>query len=110
MEFIQAIPDALFGLIGVIVGSFIAAWFMRRKNNAEAKKADAEAEKAEADTNEVIRQTVMSLIAPLREEIDNLKADREDLKDWAERLVCQVKELGHTPVEFVRKERKTGPR
>lgn len=50
----------------------------------------------------------------LKEKVDELEAENSDLKDWAERLVSQVKELGSDPVKFIRHQRqfkdKTRPR
>ncbi len=78
-----------------------------RKVKAENKKAEAEAQKTETEANETLRQTVMALIDPLKKRIDELQAEvnelREenaDLRDWAERLVAQVKGLGAEPVKL----------
>ena len=73
------------------------------------RKVKAEAHKTEADANETLRDTVMKLIDPLKKRIDELettveelKAENADLKEWAERLVVQVKSFGAKPAEFVR--------
>lgn len=42
------------------------------------------------------------VIDELKEQIEELKATNADLEDWAERLVCQVKDLGVIPVKFIR--------
>lgn len=74
------------------------------------RKAKAEAQKTEADANEIVRDTVMKLIDPLKKRIDELEktveelqAENADLKEWAERLVVQVKSFGATPATFIRK-------
>ena len=73
------------------------------------RKAKAEAQKTEADANEIVRDTVMKLIDPLKKRIDELEktveelqAENADLKEWAERLVVQVKSFGAKPAEFLR--------
>jgi cell division protein FtsL len=50
-------------------------------------------------------EILRGIIAELRTEIEDLKAENGDLKDWAERLVCQVKENGLKPVEYIRHRR-----
>ena len=85
--------DALFGLIGVIAGAMITSLSKRTKIKAES-------EKTEADTNEQIRQTVMALIKPLQERVAELERELLDWKDWASRLVTQIKSLGCDPVPF----------
>lgn len=85
--------DALFGLIGVIAGALITSASQRSKIKADS-------EKTEADTNEQIRETVMLLIAPLKERIAALEIELADWKDWASRLVTQVESLGCEPVPF----------
>lgn len=50
------------------------------------------------------------IIQELKDYVDDLECDKEDLKLWAEGLICQVKGAGMEPVKFVRSERKTKPR
>lgn len=83
-----------------IAGAIIAGLWQRRKTGAET---DSQA----ADANEKVRATVMLLLNPLKTEIqrlgrevDQLKEENSDLRDWAERLVCQVKDLGGHPTAF----------
>jgi predicted nuclease with TOPRIM domain len=45
----------------------------------------------------------------LKEKVDELEAENLDLKDWAERLVCQVKGAGMNPVEFIRRNGRDKP-
>ena len=85
--------DAIVGLLGVIAGALITSASQRAKVKAEN-------DKNAADTNEVIRKTVMELIAPLRKRIDELERELADWMDWADRLVTQIKGLGCDPVPF----------
>lgn len=85
--------DALFGLIGVIAGSLITSASQRAK-------AKNDNDKTAAETNELIRQTVMSLIKPLQDRVDFLEKELADWMDWANRLVTQIEELGCDPVPF----------
>ena len=39
-----------------------------------------------------------------------LENENDDLKNWIERLVCQIKAKGEDPVEFIRWSSKTRPR
>ena len=50
------------------------------------------------------------IIQELKEYIGDLEYDKDDLKFWAARLVCQVQDAGLEPVQFIRSERKTVPR
>lgn len=51
------------------------------------------------------------IISELRDRIQELEDKNGDLEAWAEALCCQVKELGHDPVKFMRKDRNpTQPR
>ena len=103
----EGIIVAIIGVVGVGVGAFITAWFVRRKTSAEATQTEAEA-------NEQIRATVMLLIEPLKTrifdlecEVAALKAENDALKAWAEELVRQVRCAGLEPVSMP--ERKTKP-
>lgn len=85
--------DALFGLIGVIAGSLITSYGQRAKVKSENDNTAAK-------TNEVIRQTVMALMKPLQDRVDDLEKELSDWMDWANRLVTQIKGLGCEPVPF----------
>jgi len=57
-----------------------------------------------------LRQTIEMLQREndrLRKRLDELEFENGALKDWAEALVCQVRELGGKPARF---EEKTRPR
>ena len=104
---ILTIAGAILG--GGTVGAIITAVVNRRKTKAEAGAT-------EADTNEQIRQTVMSLIAPLNErirglecELRNVRAENAAYRRWAEALVNQVKQLGGVPVPYHPPEPDTTP-
>ncbi len=103
----ETVMVALVGLVAAVIGSGLTIYSQRHKVKAEAVKS-------EADANEQIRQTVMSLIQPLKDTIIDLEQKREadkremdslrlqmfKLKDWAFRLVDQLKGLGCEPVPF----------
>ena len=50
------------------------------------------------------------IIKELKDYVEELEIDKEDLETWAEALVCQAKDAGLMPVKFVRANRKTKPR
>jgi len=64
-----------------LIGSMVTIGTSAKKNDVEALRG---------------------IIQSLKEQIDELEHNNEDLKDWAERLVCQVKEAGLEPVKFKR--------
>jgi len=84
---------ALIGVGGVIAGALVTGFIQHKKNNADADKSTAEA-------NEQIRKTVMSLLQPLEDKVNELEKELQDWKDWALALVRQVKALGGDPVPF----------
>ena len=67
----EAYLSAIVGVIGVVAGALITGASQRHKVKAESAKAEAEAAKIKAEENEQIRQTVMSLIEPLQEQINS---------------------------------------
>lgn len=77
-EAFVAIIVAGLALIGTIITYIGAA----RKNDVEALRG---------------------IIKELKEYINDLECDKEDLQDWAERLVQQAKEAGLQPERFIRK-------
>lgn len=108
MDAATIIIGVLSAVGGGVVGTIIAGLFQRRKVKAEAVVSEAEA-------NDKIRATVMSLLDPLNNrvrelecEVLELKQENAAMKQWAEALTCQVKELGGVPVPF--REPKTRPR
>ena len=80
----------------------------------EQGKTQAEAAESLTNTSLVIVQQLrrdleevrseMSIIklenANLRAELTELRLTNEELRDWAERLVYQIKSLGHEPVKY----------
>ena len=103
----ETVMVAIVGFLAAVAGSALTIYSQRRKVRAEANRN-------EADANEQIRQTVMSLIQPLKDtiidleqkreadkkEMDALKSAMEKWKGWAFRLVDQLKGLGCEPVPF----------
>jgi len=59
---------------------------------------------ASARKNEV--EILRGIIQELKDYVEQLECDKEDLQDWAERLVSQVKGAGLEPVKFIRSARK----
>jgi phage tail tape-measure protein len=98
---ISPIVIAFFGFLGVVIGAFITGILQRKKNNAEADKSTAEA-------NEQIRKTVMSLIQPLENKVNDLERELQDWKNWALALVQQIKKMGCEPVPFKSHKEKEG--
>ena len=76
-ESVIAIFVAVLALLGTIITALVSA----KKNEVEALRG---------------------IIAELRDQVDELRCENKDLKNWAERLVNQVKVAGLTPVEFFR--------
>jgi trehalose-6-phosphate synthase len=54
-----------------------------------------------ARKNEV--SALSQIINQLRTRVEELEAINEDLENWAERLCCQVREVGKEPVKFIRR-------
>jgi hypothetical protein len=48
-------------------------------------------------------EVLRGIIAELKDKIGELECENKDLKDWAERLVEQVKEAGLSPVKFIQR-------
>ena len=97
---------AIIGLLTGGMGAILTSLFQHRKTQAEADKDCA-------DANEQIRVTVMALIEPLKRRIDELEdevkklqTENADLKDWAQALVIQIKNMGHEPIQFKSKKGK----
>lgn len=50
-----------------------------------------------------LRQTLSLLTSEnvrLRERMDDLEAENRNLKDWAEKLCCQIRDAGLVPVKY----------
>jgi hypothetical protein len=56
-----------------------------------------------AKRNEV--SALSEIISQLRRRVEDLETDNEDLENWAERLCCQVREIGKEPVKLIRKQK-----
>lgn len=76
-EVIVALIVGSLALIGAIINSVTSA----RKNDLEILRG---------------------IITELRTKINELECENADLKNWAERLVAQIKENGQTPVKFIK--------
>ena len=105
----------------VVLGGVLATWAgvgtqmylsrsNRKKLNADANSEDASAIESYANATRTYAEEVKNLrteVAELRNSLDERDAvireqatHIEDLKDWADRLVHQVKSYGATPVPF----------
>jgi len=84
---------AVVGVVGGIIGALITGLFQRKKVNSGIDNDTAQ-------TNEQIRKTVMLLLTPLTNRVDELEKELRDWKNWAHALVNQLKCLGHEPVPF----------
>jgi hypothetical protein len=87
--------DAL-GIIGAIAGlaGLVTALVSTRRVKSQNFRDCA-------DANESIAAAVKTLIEPLEKRVRDLERELAEWKNWAERLVRQVKKLGHEPVPFV---------
>jgi outer membrane murein-binding lipoprotein Lpp len=65
-----------------LIGTIITFWKAAKKDEVDALRG---------------------IIQELKAYVNDLEYDKEDLQAWAEKLVCQVKEAGLTPVRFVRR-------
>ena len=104
-------------IVGLIIAAFIGALpgvaaliVQKRKRSADVTCAEADAAESYASATKTYAAEVVRLrneMKDLRAELDETKKqvkeqDREiqDLRDWAERLVYQIKSLGAVPVEM----------
>ena len=98
---------AIVGVIGSLISTYLALKkqpFTNSESDAQASKAFMEtAMKAREDIEEFRKQTD-ARITVLENRIAVLEEENELLKDWAERLVAQVKSLGHEPVKMKSKQ------
>jgi len=112
--------DLIVGVVGVI-GSLAAIILSLRKyphesrnldasaakQYAEAAEMEAKRAKGYADELETYKKNTENTLAILRQEVSALKSDLaerqkklDELQNWAERLVMQVRSLGEEPVPF----------
>lgn len=82
---------------------------MTAKTFAEAAKIEAERAREACDELEAFKDAHKGDIALLKKEVEELKVkvaaieqERDDLKDWAERLVHQLRSHDIEPVPFKR--------
>jgi hypothetical protein len=93
---------AIIGALGGVAG--LAALFrIRAQNKADESKAKVD----DASAADAIKRAALDLLKPYQEEqalmrkrIDELEAEINDVRGWAERLANQVRELGGEPVPF----------
>lgn len=95
--------EALFGLIGIVLGALITAYFLKRKNNAEAQKTEAETVQlyqniadraAEKALKLEDRITALERILEKKDQrIEELEKANESKDKQIISLQCQVDEL-----------------
>lgn len=102
-----AIIGAIFGLLGSLASTFLQGW----------KWKTGEQPRSAADAAGSLTNTSLSLVTALRLEMSDLRKEVvevrtenkelrdkmqefEDVKDWVERLVHQVRSLGAEPVKM----------
>ena len=85
-----------------IVASIAGAWFVARLRSKAQNRLD------EAGAAKAVSEAAERLISPLTkrvDELDNKLKERdaliEDLREWIERLIKQVKRHHDTPVKFI---------
>jgi len=83
----DVIFGALIGALAGIVSGVIAARAGKRKNDADAAQAVSEA----------AANVVKNLIGPLNKRIDQLEAELNEYKSGVEKLIKQIRDLGHKP-------------
>lgn len=89
MENLLLLIGTIGGLIGAVAG--LSAWSRVRAQN----KKDC------ADATESYAAAARSLYEPLAKRVDDLENELKAWKNWAERLVRQVRRLGHEPEPFI---------
>jgi len=88
----EAIWLALINLVGGAISGAITAWII---TGAKKKKHDAEASKKITDA---AATAVEKLLGPLNKRIDELEGELRRMKAGVERLIRQIRCLGHEPV------------
>lgn len=91
--------ELILGIVG-IVGSLAATTIALRKQPHEIKKMDAEATNLYAEAMEKAQNAFLCRIDNLEKRVTYLEEENSLLRDWAERLVYQVRQLGHEPVKI----------
>ena len=102
---IQILIGAGSTIIAAAIASLLSLQAVRIQ---ERRQKDAtETENAEKVSNMAVKliEPLENRIVKLEKKIKDLEQERDDLKDWAERLCCQVRDMGGTPVRFEEKTR-----
>ena len=91
--------ELVMGIVG-IVGSLAATTIALRKQPHETKKLDAEATNLYAQAMEKAQASFMARIDKLESRVACVEEENGLLRDWAERLVIQVRSSGREPVKM----------
>ena len=111
MTITEALLIAVVGAIASVVTSLIVAALQGYKwRTGEQPKSAADAAQSLTDTSLAIVTSMRADVEIMKKEISELREENEALKnqldemetvrDWAERLVHQVRSLGHEPVKM----------
>jgi uncharacterized protein YlxW (UPF0749 family) len=84
--YMQYLIPAVVSLITTLGAAYLAGWWVKRKTAAEAEKQEAEA-------TEIVKQTVLSLIAPLNQRIQDLQTEVTGLRKEVDQLGRRNKSL-----------------
>lgn len=104
-DLIVAVAAMLAALPGLI-----ALWQNKEQKKADKEKTSAETEKTSAETESIHAEVadkwagqvamLLARVVAIETELRQVKTDLDEWKDWANRLVHQVKAFGHEPVPF----------
>jgi outer membrane murein-binding lipoprotein Lpp len=87
----ETIIVALIGVGTVILSGTVSAWISARSGK---RKVDADAAQA---VSEAAASVVKNLIGPLNARIDQLEKELNEYKSGVEKLIKQIRDLGHKP-------------
>lgn len=103
--------------IAAVILAALALWKAFTTARPEAQKLSSDAQASEADAAESYANVAIKYADELRKlrdelsglegrmraqeiELGKVRQENADLRDWAERLVFQVRSLGHEPVKM----------
>jgi len=99
-EIAHYIIDTLTILMSLIISYYVP----KLRAHSQNKLDDASAESKISEAWERLNRPLVERVEKLEGEIEERDSVIEDLRDWIERLIKQVKRLGGTPVKFIAKQ------